>query len=356
VLTETKTNQKQGEKEKIMEKISVETRLGNVLLEGRHVAGSPFFVPASSYVLKKGKQVLPIPQGAVLIPRRYGPKRDGRKLYTVMQVYPDVFSALRSRYGVFAFYGRPGRGKICSAQRVVQRMESDAVSCQDSTAAARLEELADRFSERTRQTAHMFSRLDSWTNALMEAVAEEEKNLRALRAALDAFRHNLSVSRSYLRGLAEGLHFNPFVGLTTRILWFVGYGHGEILFATSSDKKQFAVDDFIDEIDGFLLRCEFEEILCLLKEAERSMNDDASRALSLKERRHHVQRIVSLIPLFYDFGKKLRPEINAEKIETIADALRTISRGVAEIGLTIQVISLVSSTRSFARSLGESIG
>jgi len=335
-----------------MQTVRINTRLGRVSLNGYSVEGTPIVISGEDHVLKQGKKVLRIPRGAVLIPRRYGPKRDNRKPYTVMQVYPDVFAALRSRYSVAAYYGRPGRGELFTAQKIVEGLRRDAKACPDATGEARLNDLADRFTEELYSTGRMFSRLDIWTNALMLAFENEEKNLRELRKVLDVFRHNQAVSPAYLRCLADDLRFNPFVDLSVRVKAFTGDGHDRIAIINSSDNQRISADDMIEEIDVYLPLIEFERAHFLAKELERAVVDDVSRSRTTDDGRLYARMAISVVQTLNSLVQTLPKKRDRVALAAIRDELVLVERGFDQTGLKPETVASFIALRKKMKEFG----
>lgn len=335
-----------------MQTFRVNTRLGRVSLKGSPIEGTPIVVSSEDHVIKQGKRILQIPQGAVLIPRRYGPKKDGKKSCVVMQVYPDVFAALRSRYSLTAYYGRPGRGQLFGVQKVIEGLRRDAKACPDSLGEARLNILADRFTEDMYSTGRMFSRMDIWTNALMLAFENEEKALRELRKNLDAFRFNQTVDPLRLRYLAAELRLNPFVDLSVRVNVFAGDGCERFGILNSSEERRISADDMIDEIDVYLPRIEFEKAHFLAKELERAVVDDVDRARTTDDGRLYSRMGTTILQALNDLVRTLPKKRDREALAVIRDELVLVERGFDHKGLDRDTVASFVALRSKMKEFG----
>jgi hypothetical protein len=315
------------------------------------VVGSPLEISAENRVQKVGRKALRIPRGAVLIPRRYGPL----KRAIVMQVYENAHDALRSRHGVSAYYGRPGRGALYRVQNVIAKLHADAISCPDENAASRLGELACRFEAGAYSKGRLISRLDIWHSALLLAFADDLLRLRDVRKAIDGFRKGEPVSPTGLLVQAAALRLAPFAGIESGINILAGAGSDTLVFANANEEQRTAADDLMSEIDAKLLRSEFEQVHCEAKTIERGMIDDADRHLSFEDGRFYVRFIDGLIPTLEGLGARMPEKHQKLTIVTITDSLRTARRALNILGLTKGVLDLFRKTRGLMKALSENL-
>lgn len=327
---------------------NVPTRLGAINLLAYPVIGSPILISAEDKVVKVGRRVLHIPVGAVLIPRRYGPKK--RKI--VMQVYKNIFDALRSRHGVSAYYGRPGHGAVYHALTIATRLRAEAASCPDQDAAGRLEELARQFEDGAYSKSRLISRLEVWHNALLLALADDLQLLRQMRTAIEAFSDGQTLDPIILRAQADGLRLAPFVGTHGVVNELVGRRTEGLVFSESTHES--IVDELISEIDGYLLRAEFEQAHCEAKTIERGMVDDAGRRLNPTDGSFYGRFIVGLLPSLEAIGTRM-PEHQREATASVVEAMRSVYRALNTVGLMRESLSLFLRARGLMKALSDAL-
>ena len=231
----------------------INTRLGEAEIDGTIIAGTPMVIVTKGIVIPHRKNPLNIPDGGILIPRRYGPNK--RK--TVMMVYRDIFAALRSRRGASAYYGRHGRGELYRIQRLTRSLAQQIASTEDGRQRVGLSRLRNRFLGDLYDRGRLVSRLDIWATALFLELEEEKATLGRLRHMLPGYLAEIENNRSSLLLQIAGLRLAPFTDITM--------------------PNEDGVMPALEQVTNFLSRIEFEEIHIELKELERALSDDIRR-------------------------------------------------------------------------------
>jgi hypothetical protein len=316
------------------------------------VFGSPIEISAEERTLKpRRKKPLHIAKGGVFIPRRYGPM----KRLVVAQVYENAFDALRSRQGVSAYYGRPGHGALFRTQTVVARLHTEAAQASGDKAAF-LSALAKRFEEGVYAKGRLLSRVEVWHNALLLTLAADLRLLRRIRQSVASSRdQGVALLPNALRALAAGLRLAPFVGLKSGIRNFVD-GNPDDVVVFSKETHGAAADNLIAEIDGYLLRAEFEQAHCEAKTIERGMVDDAGRRLNAADGSFYGRFIIALLPALKAVGERMSEEHQKEAVASIVESMRAVYRALNTIGLTRETLDLFLKARGLMKALSESIG
>ena len=293
----------------------INTRLGNAEIEGDLIPGTPMVIVTKGIVIPHRKKPLVIPDGGILIPRRYG----SGKRQTVMMVYCDIFAALRSRRGTSAYYGRNGRGELYRIQRLTRSLSQQIAGTEDGREREGLIRLRDRFLGDLYDRSRLVSRLDIWATALFLELEEEKATLEGMFTCLEDSLADKLVPTSKVFASSQKLHLAPSVELRAEICKVIrSEFDGGVLY--------FKFNEFIEQTKRCLARIESEEIHFELKELERALSDDIRRdpkeGLSLARYYAATRAIVGMV----------------ERYLSVEDPSKLASRGDRELAAVLSAL------------------